>query len=148
MNIAIITSPFGLLPPKGIGAVEKIWYYLAEYFGRKNICVDFYSKVERANYCNNVIIHSVKGYQRTGILIGDLIKDFYYSLVALIKLKSCDILVLNTFWSPILCVFLNGNIKNLSIMLQDFLKDNSNYIILLIDLHVSLWPYQKHWKKK
>ena len=33
-------------------------------------------------------------------------------------------------------------------MLQDFLKDNSNYIILLIDLHVSLWPYQKHWKKK
>lgn len=111
MNIAIITSPFGLLPPKGIGAVEKIWYYLAEYFGRKNICVDFYSKVERANYCNNVIIHSVKGYQRTGILIGDLIKDFYYSLVALIKLKSCDILVLNTFWSPILCVFFKWKYK-------------------------------------
>ena len=111
MNIAIITSPFGLLPPKGIGAVEKIWYYLAEYFGRKNICVDFYSKVERANYCNNVIIHSVKGYQRTGTLIGDLIKDFCYSLIALIELKSCDILILNTFWSPVFCVLFKWKYK-------------------------------------
>ena len=59
MNIAIITSPFGLLPPKGIGAVEKIWYYLAEYFSRKNICIDFYSKEESANSHHSIIIHNI-----------------------------------------------------------------------------------------
>lgn len=111
MNIAIITSPFGLLPPKGIGAVEKIWYYLAEYFSRENICIFFYSKGDNANSSNNIIIHNINGYQRTGTLIGDLIKDFFYSLVALIRLKSCDILVLNTFWTPILCVLFKWKYK-------------------------------------
>lgn len=111
MNIAIITSPFGLLPPKGIGAVEKIWYYLAEYFSRKNICIDFYSKEESANSHHSIIIHNINGYQRTGTLIGDLMKDFCYSLIALVKLKPCDILILNTFWTPILCVLFKWKYK-------------------------------------
>ena len=111
MNIAIITSPFGLLPPKGIGAVEKIWYYLAEYFSRKNICIDFYSKDESANSHHRIIIHNINGYQRTGTLIGDLMKDLCYSLIALVKLKPCDILILNTFWTPILCVLFKWKYK-------------------------------------
>lgn len=104
MNIAIITSPFGALPPEGIGAIEKRWYYVAENLVKKNVRVSFYSKRKNSAHDKNLTIYRMNGFRRTGTLFGDLIKDFFYSLVALIKLKSCDILILNTFWTPILCV--------------------------------------------
>ncbi|OUO19571.1 glycosyltransferase family 4 protein [Bacteroides sp. An322] len=112
MRIAIITSPFGSLPPKGIGAVEKLWYYLGKEFCQKGNIVTFYSKDNDSYYDDkNLVICKLKGYQRTGSLKKDIIKDFFYSLRALVKLKNCDILILNTFWTPILCILFKWKYK-------------------------------------
>lgn len=104
MNIAIITSPFGVLPPNGIGAVEKCWYYMAYSFCKRGDNVIFYAKKDDVTISDQFGFDCrfVKGYNRTGILLGDLMKDLIFSLKSLFFLKSCDILILNTFWSPIL----------------------------------------------
>lgn len=48
MKIGIITSPFGPIPPNALGAVEKSWYYIAQYFVKQNHEVTFYSKKMKA----------------------------------------------------------------------------------------------------
>ncbi len=104
MKIGIITSPFGALPPVGIGAVEKIWFYIAEEFSKKGNSVFLYAKednVDRQRFNSRYVY--LKGYRRTGSLVGDIIKDFIYSVRALYALQPCDILVMNTFWSPVFC---------------------------------------------
>lgn len=108
MKITIITSPFGHLPPFGYGAVERRWYNVAQEIVKKGYTVTFISKKHNfaLNNCENGIVHNyVKGYSRTGSLIQDLFIDFIYSLKALYKLGKTDILIMNTFWSPILCYF-------------------------------------------
>ncbi|RHR52624.1 glycosyltransferase family 4 protein [Parabacteroides sp. AF17-28] len=108
MKITIITSPFGYIPPKGIGAVEKLWYDIGLEFVKQGHNVCFISKTNgNIKESDTLVEHGVsylfvKGYRR-GLLFLDLILDFIYSLKALLKMKSCDILVMNTFWTPALC---------------------------------------------
>lgn len=103
MKIGIITSPFGPLPPNAIGAVEILWFYLGREFLKHGNEVTFYAKSDKAYKLNDQLkIVPVKGYKRSKSIYIDLIKDFIYSLNSLKKLKPCDILILNTFWSPIL----------------------------------------------
>lgn len=112
MKIGIITSPFGVLPPKGIGAVEKLWYYMAKYFSKKGHDVSFYAKASNSyNEEKEINIYQISGYLRTNSIIKDIVKDLFYSLKALIRLKPCDILILNTFWTPLLCVFFRWKYK-------------------------------------
>lgn len=103
MKIGIITSPFGPLPPNALGAVEIIWYYMGNAIARKGHRVEFYSKADKGYIKDiNVHINQISGYKRTKHIWGDIIKDFAFTVKALIRLKRCDILVQNTFWSPIL----------------------------------------------
>jgi glycosyltransferase involved in cell wall biosynthesis len=115
MKIAIITSPFGVLPPLGFGAVEKVWYHLAFEFSKENNQIQLISK----RYDSQVSIQFdkkidfvlIKGYKRTGSIFKDIFLDFLYSINSLIKLDRTDILIINTFWSPVLSFFFKYKIK-------------------------------------
>ncbi|WP_308547902.1 glycosyltransferase family 4 protein [uncultured Parabacteroides sp.] len=108
MKITIITSPFGYIPPNGIGAVEKRWYDVGLEFTKQGHDVCFISKAYGyGKDCDTPVEHGVsylfvKGYKRSLFFL-DLIRDFIYSLKALLRMKPCDILVMNTFWAPALC---------------------------------------------
>ena len=103
MRIGIITSPFGPLPPNALGAVERRWYYVGVCMSAKGHEVTFYSKKDNHyNPDNSVQIVQISGYKRTKSIYGDIVKDFVFTLKSLFKLRKCDILVQNTFWSPIL----------------------------------------------
>lgn len=108
MKITIITSPFGYIPPNGIGAVEKLWYDVGLEFTKQGHDVCFISKAYGyGKDCDTSVEHGVsylfvRGYKRSLFFL-DLIRDFIYSLKALLRMKPCDILVMNTFWTPALC---------------------------------------------
>ena len=111
MRITIVTSPFGCLPPTGIGAVEKRWFYVAQEFVRAGHDVAFVCKTppESAPHETGTIAYQyIAGHARTGSIVGDLALDFFYSARAMRALPSCDVLVLNTFWSPFLCFLARG----------------------------------------
>lgn len=110
MKIAIITSPFGYLPPYGYGAVEKLWYDLSYEMIKVGASVLLISKehesLSKKVTCKNQIdFLFIKGYSRTGSLFKDILLDLIYSWEALRILNKTDILVMNTFWSPILSIF-------------------------------------------
>lgn len=114
MRITIVTSPFGCLPPTGIGAVEKRWFYVGEEFARAGHEVTFLCKTPPAATpaaTSSVRYQHIPGHNRTGSLVADLLLDLLYSLRAMRALQSCDILVLNTFWSPFLCLVARGKFR-------------------------------------
>lgn len=113
MKIAIITSPFGTLPPTGIGAVEKLWYNMGVVFAGSGHEVTFYCKrPERESIPGSgYLFQSLRGYERTGHLISDLLLDLFYSLRALVRLTRCDVLVMNTFFTPLLCPLFRRTFK-------------------------------------
>ena len=104
MKIAIITSPFCELPPDAIGAVERRWANTAAEFAKHGHSVELLGKKGRTilpseeRLCRTY----VRGYQRTSSVYMDIILDFFYSLRALWRVGISDILVCNTFWTPIL----------------------------------------------
>ena len=108
MQIVIIMGPFGYIPPKGIGAIEKLWYDLALEFIKKGHGVEIISKkpvgFQVSDTGNEDIEHIyIPGYRSGAHLAKDLFFDFIYSFNALRKVKKTDILIMNTFWSPLLC---------------------------------------------
>lgn len=107
MKITIITSPFGFIPPNGYGAVEKIWFDVANEMVKQGHELSFLSKrfdkQITANNIDGIKIKYIKGYDWTGSLKKDLVLDFIYSFKAMFALKKTDVLVLNTFWSPLIC---------------------------------------------
>lgn len=111
MHIAVITSPFGALPPLAIGAVEKIFSQLAEEWANMGHSVTFLC----AGGGDNLAISYVRlhRFNRTGKTFLDLIPDFFYSLLALIRCPRSDILLCNTFWSPFLAPLFRWKYKRL-----------------------------------
>lgn len=111
MRITIITSPFGYIPPDGYGAVERRWFNMGEEFVKQNHTVYFLSKKlkgeEQIKYSDHnsgqLIVIPVRGYQRRRSIYFDLFFDLIYSIKCLIKMPRTDILMMNTFWSPVLC---------------------------------------------
>lgn len=99
-RINIITSPFGCIPPHALGAVEKLWYQIGEEWRREGFRVSFVCKSPQSVSTDDNVY--IKGYERTGSLAKDIIIDFWYSIKALIKMRKCDYVVFNTFWSPLL----------------------------------------------
>ena len=109
MKISIITSPFGGVPPNAIGAVEKRFYDVGQVFYERGHDVSFYCCSGGENG-KGTYIH-ILGYKRSRKLWIDLIKDFFYSLNVLWALKRTDILIINTFWCPILLAFFRKKYK-------------------------------------
>lgn len=104
MKIAIITSPFCELPPDAIGAVERLWADVAAEFAKLGHSVELLGKRGRTILPSEERLHRtyVRGYKRTSSVYTDIILDFFYSFWALWRVGRCDILVCNTFWTPVL----------------------------------------------
>jgi len=108
MTITIITCPFGVLPPKGIGAVERVWHQIGTRLASRGHHVEFIAKrdisgCDSKNPAAGTVIQSINGFRRTGRLWSDLALDFFYSIRALKRIRRSDVVVFNTFWSPALC---------------------------------------------
>lgn len=111
MKIIVITSPFGELPPVAIGAVEKLFYLIADEWVKAGHDVCF---ICAGGGDNEKIRHvRLKKYRRTGSTKKDLIWDFLYSVKALWKCPKTDILLCNTFWSPFLAPLFRWKYKRL-----------------------------------
>ena len=135
MKITIITSPFGYVPPLGIGAVEKIWYDLSIEFVNKGNQVKIISKrPEHEGYTNNLLDKNginniyIKGYKRKRSVYLDLIFDFLYSINSLMRIEKTDILVMNTFWTPFLCRFFKKKYKVSIYNVARFPKNQFKYL--------------------
>ena len=117
MKISIITSPFGCIPPHAIGAIEKRWYNVSKVFVENNNQVSFLSKKpNEVNISNNITsdginIRYIAGYEWQKNQKVNIILDLIYSIKALYILEKTDILILNTFWTPLLAVFFKWKYK-------------------------------------
>lgn len=111
MKIVVITSPFGVLPPVAIGAVEKLFYLLAGEWVKMGHHVTFVccggGDDPRMDYVR------LKKYSRTGSTKKDLIWDFLYSVKALWNCPRTDVLLCNTFWTPALAPLFRWKYKKL-----------------------------------
>ena len=111
MKITVITSPFMELPPIAIGAVEKLFYQLAGEWVNNGCEVIFVccggGDDDRMNFVR------LKKYNRTGSTKKDLLWDFMYSVKALWNCPRTDVLVCNTFWSPVLAPAFKWKYKRL-----------------------------------
>src|SRR5579862_2464162 len=106
MNITVVTGAFLPTPPGPAGAVEKIWWRLAQEFARQGHAVTVvsrnYSGLSPREDRSGVRHIRTSGFDRSGYLTIDLICDFLYTLAVLTVLPKSQILVTNTFFLPIL----------------------------------------------
>lgn len=111
MKISIITSPFHELPPTAIGAVEKLFYLLAGEWVKLGNKIVFICCGGGDD--TRIQFIRLKKYQRTGSIRKDIFWDFIYSVKALWKCPKTDILLCNTFWTPVLAPFFRWKYKRL-----------------------------------
>lgn len=131
MNITIITSSLDYIPPYGFGAVERLWFQLGLQFVITGNKVTFISKrpeiIPAVDDYNKISIKFIKGFNRTGSLLKNLFLDLLYSFNALRALDKTDILILNNFWTPILCKFFKEKYKIVAYNVARFPKKQFKY---------------------
>jgi glycosyltransferase involved in cell wall biosynthesis len=106
MKITIVLGAFLPVPPTMGGAVEKIWYSLAQEFSRRGHEVTIVSRkmqeqpddenIEGVRYLR------VPGFNTPRSLIWLKFLDLIYSRRVMSILPAADVLVTNTFWLPML----------------------------------------------
>ena len=108
MRITVLTSPFCELPPDAIGAIERLWSDICEEFAAAGHSVQLIGKKGQTALANGerIVRTYINGFSRTGRIAGDVVLDFVYSVRALRRIAPCDVLVCNTFWSPLLAPLL------------------------------------------
>ena len=106
MKITIVLGAFLPVPPTMGGAIEKVWYALAQEFARRGHEVVLVSrkmpsqpKEETANGIRHL---RVPGFDTPPSLVWLKFLDLIYSWRVKRVLPAADILVTNTFWLPIL----------------------------------------------
>ncbi len=104
MRISIALGPFHEPPPRGFGAVEKVWWSLAEALARAGHRVHVNAKGSPGTVPaqRSHTTRFLRGFQATGWLPLDLVKDFVFALQTLLALPRADVLVTNSFWLPVL----------------------------------------------
>lgn len=101
-RITIITSPFACIPPNALGAIERRWYQVANCWRNLGYNVQMISKMPVTGAQPNDDYLFIKGYDRTGSLIKDVFLDLIYSWRSLRRAKKSDVIILNTFWTPLI----------------------------------------------
>jgi glycosyltransferase involved in cell wall biosynthesis len=106
MRITIVLGAFLPVPPVMGGAVEKIWFALAQEFARRGHTVTQISRAvaefpasETLEDVNHI---RVKGFDAPKSLLWLKFLDLIYSWRIRSVLPASDVIVTNTFWLPVL----------------------------------------------
>lgn len=106
MKITIVLGAFFPVPPIKGGAVEKIWFALAQEFARRGHDVVQISRAmpefHREEILDGVKHARVPGFDAPRSLLWLKCLDLIYSIRTMSVLPKADIIVTNTFWLPIL----------------------------------------------
>jgi glycosyltransferase involved in cell wall biosynthesis len=106
MKITIVLGAFLPVPPIMGGAVEKVWFTLAQEFARRGHEVVVVSRAVaqflREEILDGVRHIRVRGFDTPRSLLRLKFLDLIYSARVRSILPQADILVTNTFWLPIL----------------------------------------------
>ena len=120
MKICIIQGAFNPIPDVTGGAVEKLWYKMALEFIKKGHKVFYISKQftkYKNNECSKGIVHKrVKGFENVKSMLITKFFDLIYSFRACKEVPNdCDIVVTNTFFSPLLLTSLSKKKNYISV---------------------------------
>jgi glycosyltransferase involved in cell wall biosynthesis len=106
MKTTIVLGAFLPVPPIMGGAVEKVWFALAQEFARRGHEVVLISRaipgLRRSETSAGVKHLRVRGFDIPRSLIWLKFLDLVYSLRAMSLLPKAGIIVTNTFWLPVL----------------------------------------------
>ncbi|RYY53769.1 MAG: glycosyltransferase [Chitinophagaceae bacterium] len=107
MRIVLLQGAFLPVPPVRGGAVEKIWDQLGRELVSQGHEVIHISKKYPSlpdNENKSGVKHvRVKGYEPPGRMLVQMLMDFVYSWRAIRRIpRNADVIVTNTFWSPVL----------------------------------------------
>jgi glycosyltransferase involved in cell wall biosynthesis len=111
MRISIILGPFQPLPPAGFGAVEKVWVELAREFaarGHPTCILGRTSGTDAPQERGGVSVLAMRGFDASGRLALDLMKDLLYAAFVAWRVPASDVIVTNSFWSPVVLGLLRG----------------------------------------
>jgi len=106
MKITIVLGAFLPVPPTMGGAVEKIWFALAQEFARRGHHVVIVSR-KMSNQPREEVVDGIRhlrvpGFDTPRSLIWLKFLDLLYSRRVISIFPPSDILVTNTFWLPLL----------------------------------------------
>lgn len=105
MKITIVLGAFFPVPPLMGGAVEKIWYGLADEFAHRGHQVVLISRkiaqLPRHEIRGGVSFIRCSGFDAPGSLLLLKFYDLLYSLRARVLIPRSDIVISNTFWLPL-----------------------------------------------
>ena len=92
------------MPPAGFGAVEKVWHQLAHAFCRTGHRVTLVGKVgnEAPVTADGLAIVPMRGAAASASLAVNLLKDLRYAAAVSQRVPPSDVVVTNSFWTPIL----------------------------------------------
>jgi glycosyltransferase involved in cell wall biosynthesis len=106
MKITIVLGAFLPVPPVMGGAIEKVWFALAQEFARRGHEVVQISRsvprFPREEMIDRVRHLRVRGFDTPRSLVWLKFLDLLYSINTLSILPEADIIVPHTFWLPIL----------------------------------------------
>ena len=106
MKITIVLGAFFPVPPIMGGAVEKIWFLLAQEFARRGHEVVVISRAmpqfSRQEILAGVKHLRIRGFNAPRSLYWLKLLDLIYSIRAMLVLPKADVIVTNTFWLPLL----------------------------------------------
>lgn len=122
MKIAIVLGPFHAMPPSGCGAVERVWYELAQAFVRRGHAVQLIGKGAMVAGNGALDVVGLRGYTATGHLALDLLKDFVYGLVVVARIRRADVVVSNSFWIPVILPLLRPGMAPILVHVARFPK--------------------------
>lgn len=110
MHITIIIGPFLPLPPKGSGAVEKLWLYFAKEAAKRNHKVHLITKrltnQKKITESGNLKISRITNFNFTKYKFLNNFLDLIYTLiVAIKKIERTELIITNTFWAPAIIPF-------------------------------------------
>ena len=110
MKILILIGPFSSFSHKSHSGIEKFWLTMGKKFKKLGNEIIYISKKIKKNsereLIDGILYRRIGGYSSTNNILLRLILDLLYTIKAVLILsKSIEIIVTNTFWSPIIFPF-------------------------------------------